>query len=232
MSRQDATVMMQLELDHLFVCVEPGGPEASLLDAVGLTQGTGNVHEGQGTQNVRYFFDNAYLELIWVHDPAETQHARTRPTGIWERCRWCETGACPFGVALRPATGSDGPFPFATWTYRPLYLPAGVTIPVAANSDRLNEPLVFVATIGAAPSTYPAARRQPLDHPAGVRRMTSVKLTLPGAEPISSELAKVVELGLVTVERGEAFHMDVVFDEAAQGRAHRFEPELPLSLLF
>ena len=222
--------MMQLELDHLFICVEPVGPEASLLDAVGLTQGAGNVHEGQGTRNVRYFFDNAYLELIWVHDPAEAQHARTRPTGIWERCRWRDTGACPFGVALRPAAGSDGPLPFDTWTYRPLYLPEGVTIPIAANSDRLNEPLIFVATIGAAPSTYAAARRQPLDHPAGAGRMTSVRLTLPGDEPISAELAKVVDLGLVTVERSEAFHMEVVFDDAAQGLAHRFEPELPLSV--
>ena len=32
------------------------------------------------------------------------------------------------------------------------------------------------------------------------------------------------------VERGEAFRMDVVFDEAAQGLSHRFEPELPLLL--
>ena len=230
MPGHDATVMMQLELDHLFICVEPGGPEASLLDAIGLTQGAGNVHEGQGTKNVRYFFDNAYLELIWVHDQAGAQHARTRPTGIWERCRWRETGACPFGVALRPAAGSDGPYPFATWTYRPPYLPAGVTIPVAANSDRLNEPLIFVATIGVPPSTYPAARRQPLDHPASVRRISSVRLTLACAEPVSAALAKVVDLGLVTVSQGEAFHMEVVFDEPAQGTTHRFEPELPLSL--
>jgi hypothetical protein len=40
-----------------------GAPEAEALLRVGLREGAGNTHPGQGTACRRFFFENAYLEL-------------------------------------------------------------------------------------------------------------------------------------------------------------------------
>jgi hypothetical protein len=47
-----------------------GGPEVELFAAFGLTEGAPNTHPGQGTACRRFFFRNAYLELVRGHDPA------------------------------------------------------------------------------------------------------------------------------------------------------------------
>lgn len=57
---------MQIELDHLFVCTNPGAPEAEKLVRFGLHEGPPNQHPGQGTANCRFVFANAMIELLWV----------------------------------------------------------------------------------------------------------------------------------------------------------------------
>ncbi len=177
---------MQLEIDHVFIAVQPEAPEAEILRDFGLTVGTGLTHAGQGTRNVRFFFENAYLELLWVHDSAEVQSSVVRRTGLWERCRWRETRACPFGIALR-AVGDTGALPFPTWQYAPPYLPPESPILIAANSSETAEPLVFIVPGGQRPADYPEDRRQPLAHERRVRELTAVALTLPSDGAYSPE---------------------------------------------
>src|SRR2546423_1508425 len=89
----------------------------------GLQFGRRRIHQGQGTANACAFFDNAYLELLWRHDDDELQSEVVRPLGLWERVRWRETGASPFGVAFRP---EDDNVPIETWPYDAPFLPEGI----------------------------------------------------------------------------------------------------------
>ena len=93
---------MAVELDHVFVCASVGAPEADLLRALGLSDGQPNRHPGQGTACRRFFFANAYLELLWVENPAEAQGEVARPLRLWERWSQRRQGTCPFGVVFRP----------------------------------------------------------------------------------------------------------------------------------
>jgi Glyoxalase-like domain len=95
---------VDFELDHVLVWVGPGAPEAERLVELGLTEGTPNVHAGQGTANRRFFFRNAMLELIWVHDETEARAGPGARLGIHERWRHRETGASPFGLERRTYT--------------------------------------------------------------------------------------------------------------------------------
>ena len=95
--------MGAIELDHVFICVDRGAPEAERLIEFGLCEGAPNVHPGQGTANRRFFFQNAMLELLWVEDLQEAQSSRTAPTLLWERWSGRQSGACPFGIIARPA---------------------------------------------------------------------------------------------------------------------------------
>jgi hypothetical protein len=120
-----------VELDHVFICVNRGAPEAERLVRFGLCEGASNVHPGQGTANRRFFFRNAMLELLWVENPLDAQSEQTGPTQLWERWSGRQTGACPFGIIVRPANNETIPVPFPAQEYRPIWLAPDLRIYLA-----------------------------------------------------------------------------------------------------
>lgn len=217
---------MSIEFDHLFICTTLNAPEIEPLLELGLSEGQPNRHPGQGTANRRIFFHNAFLEFLWVHDEAEVRSEIIQPMGLWERWQYRQSGASPFGVALR----STGPvnLPFETWAYRPPYLPPPLQIDVAANSVHLDEPLLFHIPFGGRPDTFSPERQQPLIHPVGLKTITHVRLNLPQTRPISPTLAAVEEAGWIEFSMSQAHLAEVTFDQAQQGRSADFRPALPL----
>jgi hypothetical protein len=152
---------MDFEPDHVFVCVsEGGGAEAGRLVRLGLTEGEPNRHPGQGTACRRFFFANAYLELVWVCDPAEAQAGPAQALGLWERWAGRSVGACPFGVCLRPSRPEVAGLPFAAWPYRPSYLPEPLCFHVGADASSARGPLLVYLPFGRRPDSRPD-RRQP-----------------------------------------------------------------------
>ena len=174
---------MPLEIDHLIVCCDPGAPEAEALIAAGLIEGSSNVHAGQGSANRRFFFENAYLELLWIDDPAQAKREPVRRTRLWERWLRRDASACPFGIAFRPSDPAAETLPpFPTWAYHAPYLPAQVSIGIALATP-LAEPEFLYLTFATRPD---AKRREPIEHPAGLRRLTGVRVGLPSsARPVA-----------------------------------------------
>jgi len=218
--------MTMFELDHLFLWASVGGLEADRLVAFGLTEGEPNTHPGQGTACRRFFFRNAYLEVLWVHDPIETQ-AEVRPTGLWPR--WCGrlTGTSPFGLCLRPARPGGGEVPFPAWEYRPPYLPAPLVIHVGQGVPA-SEPWWFYLSFGRRPDDAGWPRSQPLDHPVGFREVTAVRLTGPGLANLSEVAREVTGAWTVTLANATESLAEVTFDGGGQGQEADFRPLLPL----
>lgn len=206
-----------MELDHVFLRARPGAPEAQALRDVGLAEGSPNTHPGQGTANRRFFFGNAYLELLWIEDGAEVASDVTRPTQLAERLR--SGTASPFGICFRPSSGPAA-VPFPAWDYRPAYLPAGMAIQVGRDVP-LAEPMWFYLAQARAPQLVP-------EHAAGLRAITSVTVTVPGVSGWSAAARAAMEEGGVLLLEGEAHCLEIGFDGAASGRIHDFRPMLPL----
>lgn len=206
-----------MQIDHVFISVSPGGGEAELLRGLGLREGSGNTHPGQGTANRRFFFANAFIELLWIADAEEVANAQTRPTMLRERLSADDTGAAsPFGICFRPAV------PFATWDYTPAYLPPGMTIGIA--DAPLSEPMWFYTSAGKAPEQFAADRRQPLDHASGLGSITSLRCTMPSLAALSpAALASGIELA-----QGDAHLLEISFDHTTRGLSKDFRPALPL----
>jgi hypothetical protein len=216
---------MSLELDHFFICTAIGAPEAEDLVRFGLTEGTPNRHPGQGTANRRFFFANAFLELVWVHDPAEAQSAPVRRTGLWERWLKRAQDASPFGLGFRPA--GKGPFqlPFETWDYRPAYLPENLAIQMATNSDEARLPLVFFIAFGRRADQAEPSCRQPFEHPCGLRVVTRLVVAGPHLDevPAAQQSSSPVHF------RPASEHLlEVGFDGETRGQSHDFRSVLPL----
>lgn len=213
-----------MQIDHIFVRTTLNAPEAELLRAFGLTEGSGNRHPGQGTENRRFFFYNAFIELLWIADIAEVTSAATTPTMLHQRLS--DQHASPFGVCFRPGP-EQTEASFLVWPYAPAYLPAGMSIGIACDAD-LTEPMWFYFEQAQAPEAAPAERRQPLVHACGARRITAITITTPTEKPWSSAAAAATRSEGLSMVKGDSHLMEITFDEGAGNKLHDFRPALPL----
>jgi hypothetical protein len=212
-------------IDHVFICCSEGGSEADALARLGLKEGSANTHAGQGTACRRFFFSNAYLELFWVSDPLEAQAAAVLPTRLWKRWSTRGDGACPFGIVFRPAGDTVGiQAPFASWPYRPRYMPPGLSIDVAVETP-LSGPEFFYLGFqrGRARSG-----QEPIGHELPIDSLTGATVWRPAGG--DSQAARALQAaGLVTFHDAEEYLLELRFDDAGRGRAD-LRPALPLTL--
>src|ERR1700694_1245164 len=225
---------MRFELDHLFVCVERGAPEAERLVHFGLREGPPNEHPGQGTAWRGFSFANSMIELLCVTDAGEAQSENTRRTLLWERWSGRHGGASPFGICVRPAepeapdrnrdqkraelpsTGS----PFPAWEYRSAYLPDPLVMLIAEAG--VEEPmwvhLDFMRRVD--------REQRFVEHPIGIRAITGLALTSP--VPLCSAASqKLIENGVLSNRSGTAPLLEIEFDGNRQKRTEDFRPLLP-----
>lgn len=208
------------ELCHLFLFVEPDAPEARALNDLGLRESCRRAHPGQGTANICYCFDNAFLELLWVTDREEITSPAIRRTGLAERSDWRANGANPFGIAVRTETTP----PFSTWPYRPPYVPEGHAIPVALSSDETTQPLIFVSPGNARPDRWTDGRAGERQIRARLSEIIDLELFLGIGVPVSPDLEALVETGLVTLGGGSSEPKAILtISQSDSGPARRLE---------
>ena len=205
-------------VDHVFICADAGAPESQHLIDLGLVEGPPNTHPGQGTANRRFFFRSTMIELLWVANPEEARSSPAARMLLWERWSGRRSGACPFGIILRPE--SETAPPFAGWEYRPAYLPAGQAMHIAAAG--IHEPMWVYAPFLETPSRL-------VEHAAGFRDITRVRLTTP-AEEDSRVGRAMADLGIVCLRSGPAHLLELEFDGARKSMDADFRPVLPLAI--
>lgn len=163
-----------MQLDHLFAFIDPAGSAIADLEAKGLAVSYRREHIGQGTANACFVFDNAFLELLWLTSETEARSPSIERTKLWERSQWQTMGTCPFGIAWR---GDDEGI--ETWPFAPPYLPSGVHIPVAYDSDDPRLPMMFTFPGSTAPRDWPQSKRAFPPHPGGWTWLEAVELYSP-----------------------------------------------------
>jgi Glyoxalase-like domain len=199
-----------MEIDHIFMFIEPDGPQLGQLKSLGLVETYRRKHPGQGTANVCYAFDNMFIELLWLVDRDEALSPAILRTGLVARSRWKTAGTCPFGIAWR---GSDDDA-IATWDFAPPYLPEGVTIDVAIDGDDPRQPMMFTFPGSSPPSNWDEARKGGLQRAAGFRIVSHVTLTLPSAIAPSPALQAIALQcsAQLTLKSGENFTLEMTFE--------------------
>jgi hypothetical protein len=222
------TSELDLELDHVFVCAPRAHEDFALVRSAGLCCGVNRIHGGQGTANANFYFDNAYLELLWLHDAAEVRSAVVAPLALWERLTSAVSGACPFGVAFR-VLSPEAAERFPTWAYAAPFLPRGAAMLIVSPRASEKEPLVFLSRASAAPVDYPPELSVPLEQKGKRRRLRKVHIQTPTGVS-SPELEKVIATGLLSIERGKTHQMELEFEAGAEGETVDFRPALPFSI--
>ena len=212
-----------LEVDHAFIGCTEGAPEAAALRRLGLVEGPGNTHPGQGTANRRFFFENFMLELVWVSDPVEALNDRTRRTRLFERCARRDGTTSPFGIIFRPSGAQPPPAPFPTWEYVPQYLPPGLSMQVAEGTT-LEEPELFYL-----PFLKRAERGSDVRHSAPIRRISALSVGVRGYDALSAASRCAERQGLVNYFEAPRPLLVIQFAGPA-GLNFDLRPDLPLIL--
>ena len=225
---EQARAGQAIEVDHVFVMTSFAAPEARCLIDLGLREGSPKRHPGQGTSNRRFFFANAMLELLWVDDIADATCGPAADTCLAERWAQRSRSASPFGICLRPARGQPQVAPFPTWDYLPPYSP--LALPVAQSSRQIDEPLLFFIPFHRRMDELPAGQREPIEHPLGVRELTSLRVYAPAMAAPSVSMQRALASGAFAVEEGAEWLMELGFDGGQQNRSADLRPTLPLLL--
>lgn len=215
-----------MQLDHVFVFVEPGAQRAqTLMEAAGFVETYRRVHPGQGTANICYALDNAFIELLWLTNEDEANGPLIKRMGLAQRASWGALGTSPFGIAWRLDAGVKAQ-PVPTWSYTPPYLPAGMSIQVATLSDDPRQPMCFASPGTQPPSQWPPERQGQLQRPSGLSVIRGVELGLPAGSSAPEELRQLTRAGLLSLSPQPTTRLDLKIT-CADGALRTFRlPEL------
>ena len=213
-----------LEVDHILICVETA-PSVHLLQEMGLVCADHTVHrQEQGTVSLLIFFENAYLELIWVED-AEVAEIYAMRSGIdfLARSSWRQTQASPFGIALRQKSEPERSVSRQSMPLEPedrshLFINFS-----GSNLVAQAEPLCFVipesVTLPALFDRSMTHHQRLLAHPLGIKRLTHVCLALNSPGSLSAPMTMLVKEGVLEIEQSQIPHLLLWLDQGRQGRS-------------
>jgi hypothetical protein len=200
-----------MKIDHIFIFSNQR-QEADTLLEFGLTEGSGRTHPGVGTANRRFFFENFYLEILWVENEAEAK--ANNELGICERSKFQETAYSPFGLCLEH-TPDTHPIFNSAYKFQPDFLPKGKEIEIITN-EKL--PWIF---------RFPPSREkknisEPRLHEVGIRQLTKVTFNLK-AKDFKDILVEIERKSAIVFEEARKDWLILEFDHGRQGKMKEFD---------
>lgn len=223
-----------LELDHFYIVVQaPASRGAEALRRAGIVVDTAIArHEGQGTASMAAFFENAYLELLWVDPAIAVDSAHLGDVADFRRAaNWRESGASPFGLGLHFLTGSAADLPIPARRDPAPHLGPDVFYLGLRQPEESHAADVFVMPPRAAVTQwldrFRGRRPELFVHPLGAHRITRVLLR---GSPANRPRAMDLDLRSLGFESASSQYAIVEFDGARQGREWDLRPALPLVL--
>ena len=227
-----------LEVDHIFICTTKDAESISVLQELGLHCSNQAVqHFKQGTASKIIFFENTYLELIWIEDKHLVEQQSVH-TGVHTliRLHGQHTRASPFGVGLRRKF-NHGNLRFHSNLYWSEWMRSQMSISFAAeNLVNQEEPFCFMIPDSIALTAWldPSltAHQKLISHPLGVKKLTSVKITINSDKHLTDAISLLSTHSAVAIERGESPLLELTFDEGIREKNLDARPILPILLKY
>jgi Glyoxalase-like domain len=223
-----------LELDHIYFVVSPGGDSSiATLRRAGILVDTGVArHDGQGTASVAAFFENAYLELLWVDSSVTVDSMHRLDAADFARASaWRHSGATPIGVGLHLLRGTarDLGIPFRLDSAD--RLGPGMSYVLLRQPEESLAVDMFIVPDNRAVTSwltrYMTRHPEVFDHPMGARRVTGVLIRgRPNQRPRAADLGP----RLVQFREASSPLVEVEFDGGRRGQTWDLRPILPLIL--
>jgi len=199
-----------IEIDHIFIFSNKGKETNELID-FGLTEGSGRTHKGIGTANRRIFFDNFYLEILWVENELEARSVEN--IGIWERSNFKNSQYSRFGLCLKNTEETDSVF-INSMKWNPDFLPENKFVDILTN-ERM--PWIF---------RFPANKNDKLDEPRnhknGIKKLTKAIFNLSKID-FKSVISKINKNATIEFIQSVDDLLILEFDHGVQGKTKQFD---------
>jgi hypothetical protein len=166
-----------MQIDHIFIFSKNNGAEADELVEFGFTEGSSRIHPGQGTINRKFYFENFFLEILWVINAEEIQSELILPTKLWQRSHFKINKYSPFGMCLINEDNTDKLFKNCVH-YQPLYFPEGMKIEVITNENNPYLPWTFRLPF----KGIKKKPDEPTNHKNGMLNLTHVEFNVQSIE--------------------------------------------------
>ncbi|MBF2050457.1 MAG: hypothetical protein IGS54_24360 [Elainella sp. C42_A2020_010] len=204
-----------LEIDHIVICVSAPISAFALAD-LGLVSSSQPLRRlQQGTASRLIFFENVYLELLWVEDELAAEiYAMQSGIDFLARANWPQTQASPFSIALRPKSAAFNSAPtidsqpflnFAVDNWRTQSEPLCFVIPESISLVALLDPTSVM-------------HQQLLAHPAQIQRLTSTAVGISTTTPLTGSMTLLEREGVISLELQSKPLLDLTFDHRRQKR--------------
>ncbi len=206
-----------MEVDHIFIFSSARGEEANSLIEFGLTEGSSRLHPGQGTKNRKFYFENFFLEILWVVNEKEIQSELTAPTKLWERSQFENNDHSPFGLCLVNAASTDQLFETSK-IYQPNYFPEGMSIDFITNQEYPKLPWTFRLPYRGEKKPH----TEPTEHANQIKRLTRVEFEMPTLNYGTKFVNHFQDVDLIEFTTGNRMHLTLEFDNMRQGKTREF----------
>lgn len=198
-----------MEIDHIFIFSNQGNETEELIE-FGLTEGSGRVHKGIGTVNRRIFFDNFYLEILWVENKDEA--GSIEEIGILERSNFKNSQYSRFGLCLNNTPETDQIFENAI-QWKPEFLPGNSHVDILTN-DRM--PWIFRF-----PKNRDKKTSEIRHHKNGIKKLTKAIFYV-SKTGFENELREIEKSSFIEFKDSPKNSLYLEFDDKSQGKSRQF----------
>lgn len=214
-----------MQIDHIFVFSKNKGIEADELVKFGFQEGSSRIHQGQGTTNRKFYFENFFLEILWVCNEKEIKSEPLAKTELWERSKFETSGYSPFGLCLKNTEDTDKIFR-RSQVYQPAYFLKGFSIDFISSDKKKELPWLF---------RLPFRDKQnqsdePIDHKNQIKKLTKAIFGLTNPK-ISEELVSVFQSADIDFQMSDELFLTLEFDNCKLGSEHLFK-DFPLLIKY
>jgi len=215
-----------MEIDHLFIFSSTKGQEVDRLVDFGFREGSSRIHPGQGTVNRKIYFENFFLEIVWVHNEAEIKSANVLKTKLWERSNFLTNGYSRFGLGFVNSPDTQELFEDAI-QYQPDYFPKEAQFDIITNEKNSYLPWTF--RVPSMPQNKKAA--EPIDHTNGIKKLTKVTFDIKAPEVENRFTTLIENHSNIRFNPGLKNLLTLEFDKGDKGEMRTFD-ELDLVIKY
>jgi hypothetical protein len=203
--------------DHIFIFTNDQGKTADQLVEFGLTEGSNRVHVGQGTTNRKFYFENFFLEVLWVHNETEINSELIKPIGLWQRANFQINDFSPFGLCIVNTDETERLFENA-YKYQPIYFPDGMTIDILKNEHQPSFPWTFRLPF----KGQKKHETEPTNHKNGIIQLSKVDFYVENING-SNFMQSFKDEQNINFIKSDKTWLTLTFDEGKQGLKKSFE---------
>jgi hypothetical protein len=214
-----------MDIDHIFIFTDDKGKIADELVSFGLTESDSRVHDGQGTTNRTFVFENFFFEILWVHNEQDIKSADVLPSGLWTRANYKLNDTSPFGLCIDNTKDANELFRNA-FKYQTSYFPNGMTMDILNNNQNLSLPWTFRLPF----KRDRLKQSKPLSHKNGVKTMTKAQFQFTSVND-KSFFDYFEKEATIQFSQASAIWLTLTFDNNIQGLAKKFD-ELKLTIIY